>query len=207
MKKLFGIGALLLSFGLLSSIAQAPALEIFTSPDGAFRFVYPQNYQLLVGEHLLRATQGRHQSLPVCNFSTAIACVVYPFETEDDTRFEAAGFSVDSVPDVSAESDCLTYSDQSKSGQSVPFQLTSIAINERVFRHISTRKIIPGHLQTNELYRAFIQRKCYQLQIAVSLADGVLALHAARSGSLGNIAADNARDSLLLVLSSFAFRQ
>jgi len=139
----------LLSFGQLSTIAQAPALEIFTSPDGAFRFAYPQNYQLAVGDSILRATQGRHLSLPVCNFATALACVIYPLETRDETRFEqirfeAGAFSVDTLPNVNDESQCLNYSDQPKPADGEPLQLTSISINDRVFRHVSIRKKTPG---------------------------------------------------------------
>lgn len=207
MKKLFCIGAFLLSFGRLSTVAQAPALETFTSPDGLFRFVYPQTYDLLVGERILRATQGRHQSLPVCNFATALACVIYPIETDEETRLEAGGFSVDAVPGVSGESDCLKYSDQIQQGQSAQLPLTEVSINDHVFRHASTRKKIAGHMQASDLYRTFVQQKCYELQIAVSLADEVSIQRISRSGSLEDAAADSARDSLRLILSSFAFRQ
>jgi len=95
------------------ALAQGPsALATFTSADGAFQFVYPQTYDLLVGERILKATQGRRLAVPFCDFSTALACVIYPIETPDDTRFEAVGFSAGLVPGVTAESDCLTYADQ-----------------------------------------------------------------------------------------------
>ena len=61
---------------------------------------------------MLRATQSRQPGVSVCDFSTALACVIYPIEAEEDTRFEAAGFSVEAVPGVTVESDCLTYTDQ-----------------------------------------------------------------------------------------------
>jgi hypothetical protein len=205
--KLFWIGVFLLSFGQLSTIAQAPALEIFTSPDGTFRFVYPQNYQLVVGESILRATQGRHQSLPVCDFATALACVIYPIETGDETRFEGGGFSVNTISGVSGESDCLSYSDQPARVQGEPLQLSSISIHDRVFRHASLRKKIPGHSQAADLYRTFLQKKCYELQVMVSLADGISLQRVVRTGSLGDATADSARESLELILSSFAFNE
>lgn len=202
--RFFWIGVFLLGFGQLSTTAQAPALEIFTSPDGAFRFVYPQNYQLVVGESILRATQGRRQSLPVCNFATALACVIYPIETGDETRFEAGGFSVDTIAGVSGESECLSYSDQA-TPKGEPLQLSSISIHDRVFRHAFIRKKIPGHSQAADLYRTFLQQKCYELHVMVSLADGVALHRVVRTGSLGDATADSARKSLELILSSFAF--
>lgn len=205
--KLFWIGIFLLSFGQLSTFAQAPALEIFTSPDGRFRFVYPQNYQLVVGESILRATQGRHQSLPVCNFATALACVIYPVENTDETRFEAGGFSVDAISGVSDESECLAYSDLAKAVEGQALQLSSISIHDHIFRHASIRKKIPGHSQAAELYRTFLQQKCYELHVMVSLADGASLQRVVRTGSLGDPMADSARESLELILSSFTFNQ
>ena len=82
----------------LATLAQSPpSLETFRSPDGVFQFVYPETYELLVGDRILKATQGRQAALPVCDFSTAVACVICPIESERETRLEAAGFSVDTV--------------------------------------------------------------------------------------------------------------
>jgi hypothetical protein len=204
MNKLFWIGIFFVTFGQLSTIAQAPALDIFTSTDGTFRFVYPQNYQLLVGESILRGTQGRHQSISVCNFSTALVCVIYPVEIEAETSFESGGFSVDTLSDVRGESDCLTYADQGKQSDSP--QVTSISINDREFRHATVRRKIPGHWQAAEVYRSFVQQKCYELRVSVSLAEGISVRRVVHSGSLGDATADSARESLQLILSSFAFK-
>jgi hypothetical protein len=64
-----------------------------------------------VGERILKATQGRQSALPVCDFSTAVACVIYPVESERETRLEAAGFSVVTLA-ASNESDCFAYKDE-----------------------------------------------------------------------------------------------
>lgn len=205
MTKPFWIGLVLLSFGPLSVVAQAPALEIFSSPDGAFRFVYPKNYRLLVGESMLRATQGRNQGMPVCDFSTAQACVIYPIATDDQTRLEAGGFSVDTVAAITSESECSSYSDQTVRSGDRASQPDTVSINDRVFRHVSTKKTIPRHAQSADLYRTFFDRKCYELRVIVSLSDTVSLQRVARSGSLGDASADDARESLDLILSSFAF--
>ena len=66
MRKLLVVGVLWLVFGALSAIGQgAPPLDTFTSPDGTFHFVYPQTNELLVGERILKATQGRRQAISV----------------------------------------------------------------------------------------------------------------------------------------------
>ena len=208
MRKLLVVGALWLIFGAVAAIGQgAPALDTFTSPDGIFHFVYPQTYELLVGERILTATQGRRQAIAVCDVLRAIACVLYPIEPEQGTRFEAAGFSVDAVPGVTNESDCLTYADQLRRADSDVMQPTSIAINEHVFQHAVTRKKTPGHMQAADFYRTFKNDKCYELQIEVSLADDAAASRPSRSNSLGDPSADKARESLRLILSSVVFER
>jgi len=182
-----------------------PALETFTSPDGAFQFVYPETYDLLVGERLLRATQGRHQAIPVCEFSTALACVVYPIEIQPEARLEGAGFSVETLPGVTNETACLDYADPSASRDSQRRQLTSIAIHSRMYRHASMRKKLPGHLQAIDSYRTFNRQKCYELQIRISLSEEPKLQPASQSTPLGDVQAQTAQESLRLILSSVVF--
>lgn len=206
MRKPFVVGVLWVVFGALSAIGQgAPALDTFTSPDGIFQFVYPQTYELLVGERILKATQGRRQAISVCDFLTAIACVIYPIGPEEDMGFEAAGFSVGTVPAVTNESDCLTYADELRRADRDVMQPTSIEINDHVFQHAFHRKRIPGHVQVADFYRTFKNNKCYELHIEVSLADDAPASRPSRSNSLGDPSADKARESLRLILASVVF--
>lgn len=206
MSKLLVVGVLWLIFGALSAGQGAPALDTFTSSDGRFQFVYPQTYELLVGERILKATQGRRQAISVCDILTAIACVIYPIGPEEDMRFEAAGFSAGTVPSVANESDCLTYADQLRREDSDVLQPTSIAINDHVFRHAFNRKRMPGHVQAADFYRTFKNGKCYELRIQISLADDAPA-PPSRSNSLGDPSADKARESLRLILSSVVFER
>lgn len=205
MRKLSPIAAAVVVVSLLSARAQEPpTLEIFKSPDGGFQFVYPETYELLTGERILKATQGRHVVLPVCDFSKAMACVIYPVETERETRLEAAGFSVDAVAGVANEADCLAFSDPS--GRSLGTEpQTSVSINARLFRHTSVMKRLPGHIQAADFYRVFTRQKCYQLQIAVSVADAPVPQKVAQSSSLADAAVNTARESLRLILSSVVF--
>ena len=191
----------------LSTLAQGPpSLETFTSPDGAFEFVYPETYELLVGERILKATQGRQSALPVCDFSTAVACVIYPVESERETRLEAAGFSVDALA-ATNESDCLSYKDEKARSRTLDLSSSSISIRSRTFRHASGTKKIPGHIQSSEFYRTYANQKCYELQVEVSLADDPAHQKAAVSNSLGDATANTAKESLKLILSSAVFEK
>jgi hypothetical protein len=205
MLKLLSLGLLLLSS--VGALAQRPpALDVFTSPDGAFQFLYPDNYELLFGERILKATQGRHLGFPVCDFSKALVCVIYPIERLDDDKFEAAGFSVDAVPVVTAESDCLGYTDRFVRPDDEHPQPSSFSINGRVFHRVSAKRRMGGHAQSSDLYRTFQKDRCYELRIEVSLSDESTAQPRASSKLLEGAVADSARESLKLILSSVVFR-
>ena len=207
MRGLTRIAALSLSLGWLSSVAQGPpALDTFTSPDGSFQFAYPESYALLVGESILRASQGRHTALPVCNFSTAVACVIYPIAEQWETRLEAAGFSVDTVASAASEAECMAYADPAAQARGTG-TLTSVTLHARSFRHAIAAKRLLGHLQASEFYRTFRQKKCYELQVAVTLADERDLGKGSPAGSLGDAHADSARESLRLILSSTVFEK
>ena len=208
MRRSIRIAALSLSLGWLSSMAQGPpALDTFTSPDGSFEFAYPESYALLVGESILHATQGRNTVLPVCDFATAVACVIYPIEGLAESRLEAAGFSVDKIVAAASENDCLTYADQTARSRGTAAALTSVTLHARRFQHATATRKLTGHLQSAEFYRTFSRDKCYELQIAVSLADDPASRKDSSAGSLGDPKADNARESLRLILSSTIFQK
>lgn len=217
-KRLCGVGVFWLSLCLGARAQGALPLETFTSPDSTFQFVYPQNYQLLIGDGILKATQGRHSGVSVCDFSTALACVIYPLEPQDDTRVEAAGFSVDRVGGVSAEPECLTYADQLNGAKSELPPMIPTSINGVEYHYVSVQKKVSGSVRTNESYRIFREQKCYELRIVVSLSDDGAVQRASESSSvrtvqkksattsLGDPVADSARDSLRLILWSFTFK-
>ena len=208
MSKLTRIAAAVVSLSCLSTLAQGPpALDTFNSPDGTFQFVYPETYELLVGERILKATQGRHAALPVCDFSTALACVIYPIESESETRLEAAGFSVDNVPGIMNEAECVAFGDEHARSRGMQSPPSSLSIHSRLFRHASAIKKSPGHLQTSDFYRIFARQKCYELQIAVSISDDPVLQKVSTSNSLGDGRTNSARESLKLILSSVVFEK
>jgi hypothetical protein len=151
----------------------------------------------------LKATQTPQSALPVCDFSTAVACVIYPTQSERETKLEAAGFSVDTVAGAT-EPDCLAYTDQAAHSRNLNLSQTSISIRSRTFRHATSTKAIAGHLQQADFYRAFARQKCYELQIEVSVADDPA--HQ-KSSVPGDSMVNTARESLKLILSSVVFEK
>ncbi len=206
MARLFAISFLLL--GSLYALGQGPPpLNVYTSPDGGFSFAYPETYELLVGERISKATQGRHVGIPVCDFSTALVCVIYPIERLENTRFEAAGFSVNGVPSATTERDCVEYTDRTAPSQGEPLSISSLSINGRMFRDVSATVTIAGHSQSAHLYRSFQKQHCYELRIAISLSELLPAPSLPAWKALENADADKVRGSLRLILSSFRFLQ
>lgn len=205
MLKLLSLGLLLLSsVGVLAQ--RPPALDVYTNPDGAFQFSYPENYELLFGERILKATQGRGAGIPVCDFSTALVCVIYPIEKLGHDKVEAAGFSVDAVPGLTAESDCLAYADQLSRPSGEHSQPLSLTLNRSAFRNVSVKRTAAGHSQSSDLYITFQKDRCYELRIAISLSDESSGLQRSSSKSIESADAENARGALKLVLSTFGFR-
>lgn len=206
MCKLTLTATVVVALACLGALAQGPpALDTFNSPEGTFQFVYPETYELLVGERILKATQGRNNTLPVCDFSTALACVIYPIESEQETKLEAAGFSVDIAPGITNETDCLSFDDPLARSRGTQLPPTSVSIHSRVFRHASAVKTLPGHRQAADFYRTFAQQKCYELQIEVSTSYDPVLEKASTSNTLGDARANSARESLKLILSSVVF--
>lgn len=208
MLKLFRLGFIL--FISIGALAQGPTvLDVYTSPDGAFQFSYPDNYVLLVGERMLTATQGRNLGFPVCDFSSSWVCLIYPIEKLDNYKIEAAGFSVDVISPITSESECLAYADRiaRPTNNDEHSQPSSFTINGRVFRHVSAEKRMSGHAQSSDSYRTFLKNRCYELRIAVSFTDESSGQQRSPSKSMEAAEADDVRRSFKLVLSTFVFAQ
>jgi hypothetical protein len=131
--------------------------------------------------------------------------VIYPLESETETKLEAAGFSVDSVPGITREAECVAFGDEHARSRGMQSPVSSLSIRSRLFRHASAIKKSPGHLQTADFYRIFAEQKCYELQIAVSISDDPVLQKVSTSNSLPDARANSARESLKLILSSVTF--
>jgi len=195
---------LLLLLGSLCSFGQSPPdLDFYVSKDNSFSFAYPDTYDLLEGEGILKRTQGAHVGISVCDFLTAYACIVYPNDNLEHSTFEAAAFSVNGIV-VTSEHSCLEFADQLPRAHGEHLAIESIHLNGQLFRHTSTKTTATGHSQSTQRYRSFHKGQCYELRIAVSLSDVALSPSASKEVSV-NKDAEKALRSLERVLSSFVF--
>jgi len=203
MRKLYGIGFLLLT-SLPTLEQNPPPLYIYTSPDSSFQFVYPDNYELWSGARIPNTIQGERMGIPVCNSSTAMACVVYPSDRFENTSFEAAAFSANRIVTVSAESDCLGYTDQLAPPRA-HLTTSPTTINGRAFSYVSDTAMVTGHSQSAHLYRTFRDDRCYELRIAISISGVLPASPTPQGQAFTNADAEHVRAPLRRILNSFRF--
>jgi len=196
---------LFLLLGALHAVGQnPPSLDLYTSATNHFSFAYPDTYDLLQGEGILKRTQGKHVGIPVCDLLAAIACVIYPGDNLQDSNFEAAAFSVNDITKAATEQDCLGFADQLPSPGSEHLATEAVRLNGQLFRYASTTTTLTGHSQFAQRYRSFHKDRCYELRIAISLSDVAPALSPPEKAlEIGD--ARKAHRSLELVLSSFVF--
>jgi hypothetical protein len=146
----------------------------FTSTDGAFQFSYPSNFQVCTAGKIESCV---HAYISACE-QDAIVCAVYPAKQFKGTNFGAAAFQVREIhteremmtPDV-----CATpYSKGTSAGVSeVPEFLISAqhpteAIGGVLFVHGITGGAALSNSSSVDLYRAFHQKKCFELSLSES---------------------------------------
>ena len=178
-----------------------PSLNLYTSATYHFSFVYPDTYDLLEGEGILKRTQGKHVGIPVCDLLTAVACIIYPADNLQDLSFEAAAFSVNDISKGTTEQDCLGFADQSPRPGSEQLATEPVRLNGQPFRYASTTTTLAGHAQFAQRYRSFHNGLCYELRIAISFSGAALALSPSEK-VLDHEDARKARRLLELILSS-----
>ena len=195
-----------LLFLLLGSLYAAgqnpPSLDLYTSATNHFSFVYPDKYDLLEGEGILKRTQGKHMGIPDCDLLTAVACVIYPADNLQDSGFEAAVFSVNDISKGLTEQDCLGFADQLPRAGGEQLAIQMVRLNGQLFQYASTTATLAGHSQFTQRYRSFHEDRCYELRIAISVSDLALAQSPSKT-VLDNEDAKKAHQSLELILSSF----
>lgn len=204
MQRVVAIGLLLLT--PFVGVGQSPSsLETYASPDRSFQFLYPDTYELLDGDRIAKATQGRNVTFPVCSSLTALACVIYPFERLGNSNFEAAAFSVNRIRTVTTASDCEGYADLAAPPRNARLRATPSVIHGHLFLAASDKASVVGHSQSAYLYRSFQKEGCYELRIAISVSDIPLVPPSPDWKAFTGVDADRVRDKLKLILSSFDF--
>jgi hypothetical protein len=144
----------------------------FTNSDGAFRFVYPADFQVCTRAKVDPCNQS---FIPVCE-PDAFVCVVYPAKRFKDTSFMAASFQ---VREIFAENEMMTADicvtpRPTKYGDTVSdFPSFLISAEHPVeliggvqFLHGVTAGVATSHSISIDLYRAFHKQRCFELSVS-----------------------------------------
>jgi hypothetical protein len=181
----------------------------FTSTDGDFQFSHPSNFQVCTAGKIESCIQAY---IPACD-QDAIVCAVYPAKQFEGTNFGAAAFQVREIhtnrammtPDL-----CVTPNSRGTSaGVSewpeflISAQHPAEAIGGVLFVHGITGGVAMSHSGSVDLYRAFHQKKCFELSLSESETEPHVADPPLKT--LTHVQQKDLDESLTRVLHSFRF--
>jgi hypothetical protein len=138
----------------------------FTSPDGVFRFHYPDSYRLYAGQATAEAEKLSY--IPPCFSNSASVCLVYPEEQFKQSTFASAAFSVNTVAKARNEDECINYGDIAALPGARPVKTHMETINRQRFSVSTRRGAALSHWNDVVSYRAFHDSHCYELQTAIT---------------------------------------
>lgn len=155
----------------------APALKTYTSPDGSFRFTYPD----LLIECEKREQPGGYTWVqkecsayfPTCDQGIGlnqnektVACFAYPRNDHSDSdTFEAATFSIARINDIADERGCL-----SPSLDQIDIRKGTARIHGARFAVFERGEGGMSQAVGATVYRTFHSKQCYQLAITQATA-------------------------------------
>jgi hypothetical protein len=155
----------------------AQKTRTFTNSDGAFRFVYPSDFQVCTRAKVDPCNQS---FIPVCE-PDAFVCVVYPAKPFKDTSFGAASFQ---VREIFAENEmmtadiCVTPRPDKYGDKVSDFPSFLISAEHPVeliggiqFVHGVTGGAATSHSLSIDLYRAFHKQRCFELSFSQTETD------------------------------------
>jgi hypothetical protein len=163
------------SFGQTKNVSSQ---DVFRSDDSSFQFRYPKSLVLCYPEDHSKSESDKSSScslyIPICDAGVTttdsaalhpetIVCVAYPHSPYAGTNFGGAAFSVSSVPDATAEKDCLKFDEFTMDKKKAHW--TTIG-NEK-FRAASGGEGGLGHGLGEDVYLRYHNGKCYQLEIRI----------------------------------------
>ena len=161
------------------AVSAQSGMRTFTSPDGIFRFRYPASHQLFTDTKAAQLQVVAYLS-PCSEDSSVsaifvIACVFYPQEKYKDSNFQAAALQVGELRDKTSMAACstpqipeATFPDVARPEFEVPSTDRIRLINGLTFVHGVTGGAGLGHELNTDLYRAFHNGKCYELDINIT---------------------------------------
>jgi len=153
--------------------------KLFTARDGAFRFVYPADFQVCTGGKVDPCNQS---FIPVCE-SDSFVCVVYPTEGFKNTSFGAASFQVREIlteQEMMTANVCVTpYPRKDGDSRWLEFLISAEHPDEMIggveFVHGVSGGAATGHSSAIDLYRTFHKQRCFELSVSETGANPNLA--------------------------------
>jgi hypothetical protein len=150
----------------------AQKTKTFTNSDGAFRVVYPSDFQVCMRGKMDPCNQS---FIPVCE-PDAFVCVAYPAEGFNDTSFGAASFQVREIfieRETMTADICVTPNPR-KDGDTVEPWPEFLISAEHPVEIIGAVKFVhgvfggaaTGHWSGIDLYRTFHKQKCFELSVS-----------------------------------------
>lgn len=156
---------------LISAFGQtARKTSTFTSPDGAFRFQYPSDFQLCAKgkiDDCMRST-----IIPVCE-TDALVCILHPSKAFEGTSTSGVGFQVREVlyngyPPPTADQCVTPKGDEYSENFYISAEHPVEAINGVSFLHGINGSAAGGNSSFTDLYRAFRKKRCFELSSSSS---------------------------------------
>jgi hypothetical protein len=150
----------------------AKKTSTFTNSDGAFRFVYPTDFQVCTRGKIDPCNQS---FIPLCE-PDALVCAVYPAEEFKDTSFGAASFQVREIfaeQQMMTADVCVTPYPR-KDGDTVlgwpEFLISAEHPVEMIggveFVHGVDAEGATGHSSGIDLYRTFHKQRCFESSVS-----------------------------------------
>jgi hypothetical protein len=160
---------------------------VFTSTDGTFQFSYSVDFQVCTAGKMEPCRNRSY--VPPCEVD-AIVCAVYPDGQFEGTNFGAAAFQVREINSKRYTNSerytmtpnlCVTpFPEENGPGDFYPwpeFQISAQHPQENiggvVFVHGISGDAGMNHYHSVDLYRAFHEKRCYELSLSESWATGV----------------------------------
>jgi hypothetical protein len=137
--------------------------QTFVSPEGIFRFSYPNAYILNTKEN---ADEVGVSYIPVC--SDGAVCVVSRRSTSEGTNFQAASFQERVIQDATTQAACSKGLPENPPTYPLPKDDQKRVIGGVVFTHGSATGAALGHYMSSNFYRVFHKRKCYELSVRIT---------------------------------------
>jgi hypothetical protein len=147
----------------------AQKTSTFTNSDGAFRFVYPADFQVCTRAKIDPCNQSLFT--PVCE-PDSFVCVVYPADQFKDTNFEEASFQVREIfteREMMTANVCVTpYPRKNSDGPDflISAEHAVELIGNVQFLHGVAGGVATSHSLGIDLYRVFHKQRCFELSVS-----------------------------------------